>query len=63
MTLLEALEGYQPWNEQEERDRAVLLGLLGSGQDLWTRGKSDRPPDGLGLGGEPGPEPGPDGVP
>ena len=37
MTLLEALEGYQPWNEQEERDRAVLLGLLGSGQDLWTR--------------------------
>ena len=37
MTLLEELEGYRPWNEQEERDREVLLGLLRSGQDLWTR--------------------------
>ena len=35
--LLEQLEGYTPWNEQEERDRAVLLSMLRSGQDLWTR--------------------------
>ena len=35
--LLEQLEGYTPWNEQEERDRVVLLSMLKSGQDLWTR--------------------------
>lgn len=37
MELLEQLEGYVPFNEQEERDRAVLLSLLRSGWDLWTR--------------------------
>lgn len=37
MTLLEELRRYRPWNEQEERDRAVLLGLLEAGLDLWTR--------------------------
>ena len=36
-TLLEQLEGYMPWNEQEERDRTVLLSMLKSGRDLWTR--------------------------
>lgn len=35
--LLEQLESYVPWNEQEERDRAVLMSMLRSGQDLWTR--------------------------
>lgn len=35
--LLEQLEAYTPWNEQEDRDRAVLLSMLRSGQDLWTR--------------------------
>ena len=35
--LLEQLEGYTPWNEQEERDLVVLLSMLRSGQDLWTR--------------------------
>lgn len=37
MELLEQLTAYAPWNEQEERDRAVLAGLLRSGADLWTR--------------------------
>lgn len=35
--LLAQLEGYAPWNEQEARDKAVLLTMLRSGQDLWTR--------------------------
>lgn len=37
MELLEQLKRYEPFNEQEERDRAVLLRLLTSGQDIWTR--------------------------
>lgn len=37
MDLLRQLEAYTPWNEQEERDRAVLLRLLRDGADLWTR--------------------------
>ncbi|WP_294474361.1 NUDIX hydrolase [uncultured Intestinimonas sp.] len=37
MTLMKALEAYRPWNEQEARDRAVLLDLLRTGRDLWTR--------------------------
>ena len=35
--LLAQLEGYAPWTEQEARDKAVLLTMLRSGQDLWTR--------------------------
>lgn len=38
MTELEtALLDYQPWNEQEEKDRAVMLGLLRSGAELFLR--------------------------
>ena len=37
MTLLEELEGYLPWNEQEARDREELLRRLRSGEDLYTR--------------------------
>lgn len=37
MTLLEELEGYRPWNEQEARDREELLRRLRSGEDLYTR--------------------------
>ena len=36
-SLMQQLEEYVPWNEQEERDRAVLMSMLRSGQDLWTR--------------------------
>lgn len=35
--LLGQLEGYTPWNEQEERDQMLLLSMLRSGQDIWTR--------------------------
>ena len=37
VTLLEELEEYRPWNEQEERDRAELLRRLRSGEALYTR--------------------------
>ena len=37
VTLLEELEQYRPWNEQEERDRTELLRRLRSGEDLYTR--------------------------
>lgn len=37
MDLYETLQAYQPYNEQEERDRDLLLHMLGSGVDLWTR--------------------------
>ena len=37
MELIEALEEYQPWNEQEERDRAELLRRLKSGEELYSR--------------------------
>lgn len=37
MKLETALTDYQPWNEQEEKDRAVMLGLLRSGAELFTR--------------------------
>ena len=37
MELYEAIQAYKPYNEQEARDREVLLGMLGSGMDLWTR--------------------------
>ena len=37
VTLLEELEAYRPWNDQEERDRAELLRRLRSGEALYTR--------------------------
>ena len=37
MELLQILERYAPFNEQEARDRAVLMGLLRTGQNRWTR--------------------------
>ena len=37
MDLYETLQAYQPYNEQEARDRDLLLHMLGSGVDLWTR--------------------------
>lgn len=37
MELLELLERYVPDNEQEERDRGLLMSMLKTGQDLWTR--------------------------
>ena len=37
VTLLEELEQYRPWNEQEARDRAELVRRLQSGEDLYTR--------------------------
>ena len=37
MDLLRELAAYQPWNEQEERDRAELLRRLDSGEDLYSR--------------------------
>ena len=40
VTLLEELEQYRPWNEQEERDRTELLRRLRSGEDLYTRDNS-----------------------
>ena len=37
MELLEQLERYVPWNEQEESDRRELLRRLNSGEQLYTR--------------------------
>lgn len=37
MDLYEDLLKYQPYNEQEENDRRVLLEWLESGMDIWTR--------------------------
>ena len=37
MTLLQQLEAYRPWNEQEARDREELLRRLRSGEELYTR--------------------------
>lgn len=37
MELLEQLERYVPWNEQEEADRRELLRRLYSGEQLYTR--------------------------
>ena len=37
MELLEQIRAFQPWNPQEERDRAELLRRLGSGEALYTR--------------------------
>ena len=37
MELIEALERFEPWNEQEERDRAELLRRLRGGEELYSR--------------------------
>lgn len=37
MNLQEQLAQYQPYNEQEERDKAVMLSLLSSQPDIYTR--------------------------
>ena len=37
MDLLNALEHFHPWNEQEARDRGELLRRIRSGEALWTR--------------------------
>ena len=37
MELLEQIRAFQPWNPQEEQDRAELLRRLGSGEALYTR--------------------------
>ncbi len=52
MELLEQIRAFQPWNPQEERDRAELLLRLSSGEAC-TPGQRLRPSDILGLGGEP----------
>lgn len=40
MELLEQLEQYRPFNEQEARDREELLRRMRSGEDLYTRDNS-----------------------
>ena len=40
MELLEQLEQYRPFNEQEARDREELLRRMCSGEDLYTRDNS-----------------------
>lgn len=37
MNLLEELEKYEPYNEQEEKDRQLILHLLRTNEDLYTR--------------------------
>lgn len=37
MDIIEALECYRPWNEQEARDCAELLRRLKSGEELYSR--------------------------
>ena len=40
MDLVDELEAYEPYNEQEERDRELILKHLKSGQDIYTRENS-----------------------
>ena len=37
MELAEQIAAYTPWNEQEARDKALLLSFLERGQDIYTR--------------------------
>ncbi len=37
MKLFDEISNYQPWNEQEARDRLEILRRLGSGEALFTR--------------------------
>ena len=36
-TLIQQLERYKPWNEQEERDRLLILQCLREQKDIFTR--------------------------
>ena len=35
--LIAQLEAFQPWNGQEEKDRALILGCLQTNEDIFTR--------------------------
>ena len=37
MELIEQIQAYEPFNEQERADKALLLGALLSGEDFFTR--------------------------
>ena len=37
LDLLQALTAYRPWNEQEERDRSIMLSALSATPDPFTR--------------------------
>ena len=37
MNIEDALKAYQPWNEQEERDKAVMLRALSTMPDCFDR--------------------------
>ena len=37
MDIQKSIESYQPYNEQEERDKAVMLSLLAAQPELFTR--------------------------
>lgn len=41
MTLLEELQAYQPWNEQEAADRTQMLLRISRGESLFTRDNTD----------------------
>ena len=41
MNLKHELENYTPWNEQEARDQAVLLHLLETQPDIFSRERSE----------------------
>lgn len=62
MELLNQLEQYRPFNEQEARDREELLRRVRSGEDLYTRDNPARPLHSLGLGGQSPPRSGAPGV-
>lgn len=63
MELLEQLEQYRPFNEQEARDREELLRRMCSGEDLYTRDNSAAPLHRLGLGRQSRPRSGAHGIP
>ena len=60
--LLRQIREYRPYNEQEERDRAILLKWMESGCDILTTGKMRPHLTALRLGRKPGSEAGADGV-
>lgn len=49
---LEQLERYEPYNEQEARDRALLLRALREEADVFTRENDRMHMTGLGVGDE-----------
>lgn len=42
MSLYEDIQGYQPYNEQEEKDRTEMLRLLSSDEELFLRTNTSR---------------------